>query len=82
MKSQGPGHCEAGILCRSRTYQYHREAATLRDELSQVLQELNYNITPEMSQNIEKDITLPKIEKELVEKYLNELEKAKNEYVY
>ena len=34
------------------------------------------------SQRSEKEVTLPKADKDLIQKYINELEKAKNEYVY
>ena len=84
LHDQGPGQCEAGILCRSKQYPYYREAATLRDELTQVLQELEYEEKSlEKNQRTgEKDSILPKAEKDLVQKYISELEKAKNEYVY
>lgn len=82
LRDQGPSLCGAGILCRTSSYPYHKEAAALRDELTQVLQQADYILTPDISQSVEKQIQLPETEAALVDKYLSELEKAKNEYVY
>ena len=52
--------------------------------MTRVLRELQYQEkqSEKNARSSDQEVALPKIEKDLIHKYISELEKAKNDYVY